>query len=72
MVSILLVTLLGVHALIGTLVALPFVLRGAGALDTGESMSSGHSYKAVGWNRHGDQLAFLITPSSIRRLHQPL
>jgi len=40
MISTLLVTLLGVYGLIGILVALPFVLRGAGTLDTAATKGS--------------------------------
>lgn len=40
MIAIPLVTVVGVYALIGILVALPFVLRGAGRLDTAAAQGS--------------------------------
>lgn len=40
MISTLLVTFVGVYGLMGILVALPFVLRGAGRLDTASAQGS--------------------------------
>jgi len=64
MISTLLVALVGIYVLIGILVALPFVLRGAGRLDPAAAQGS------AGFRILILPGAIALWPSLVKRLHE--